>query len=340
MMLPRNIRPVVLVPGLLVLAAVVWFRCVPDSWRVAVHGSPRLPRGCLTLEGHRCWVTALAFSPDGSLLASGGHYGDARGEVRVWDLAAGRPVFVLSPSPQAVYSLAFSRDARTLMTGEPDATVGLWDVATGRPEGRLVGRGGEVGRLATTPRGGLIAFAEAPDGDRESIPPAARGSDVRWYRGGWPMAVSADGGVTAAGAEGGRAVILRTAAAEYQIPNPAAGSVTALAFTPDARVLVIGGHDGSVELWDVATLGRVARARFHGSVVNAAAVTPDGRVLATASNDRTVGLWNAATLEPLAVLTGPEFAVYSVAFSPDGRRLAAGSYDRTVRVWDTSGLTR
>src|SRR5262245_33281096 len=143
-MFSTSVRPALLVAGVLVLAVLLGSR----GGSGLRSGAESPPPGCLTLEGHGCWVQAVEFSPDGSLLASGGHLGDARGEVKVWEVSSGRPLVELELDPEAVYALTFSPDGRTLATGGPNATVRFWDVATGSGAGLLRGTGGNVRRVA------------------------------------------------------------------------------------------------------------------------------------------------------------------------------------------------
>jgi WD40 repeat protein/tRNA A-37 threonylcarbamoyl transferase component Bud32 len=113
------------------------------------------------------------------------------------------------------------------------------------------------------------------------------------------------------------------------------GAVTAVAFSPDDRLLASASADKKVKLWDVVSGKEVRTLDGHTDRVTGVAFSSDGRRLASAGDDRTVRLWDTATGKQLLCLEGHRAPVTCVAFSPDNRHIASGSEDKNVHVWDS-----
>jgi WD40 repeat protein len=247
-------------------------------------------------------VLALAFSPDGRLLAGTCPTKD----VIVWDATTGREVHALSGHTGPGQSVAFSPDGRRLASGGVDGTVRVWDLTTGQ-QTLLMQAGPSRGTR-------LIRVAYSPDGRRVASVSESDTSRV--------MTVAVWDAVT------GREVVRRPV--EDCI-------ITSLTFTPDGR-WVVGGvsrqYAGEVRLWDAAS-GRegLVIAGFNRPVFSVT-VSPDGRRIATLDGDL-VKLWDMGTGQEVLSLRADDSAQPPLAFLAGGRQLAAGCADGTVTVWET-----
>jgi WD40 repeat protein len=110
-------------------------------------------------------------------------------------------------------------------------------------------------------------------------------------------------------------------------------SVTAVAFSPDGKLLASASKDDTVRLWDPTTGASRRTLKGHSDSVAAVAFSPDGKLLASASEDDTVRLWNPTTGASRRTLKGHSDSVTAVAFSPDGKLLASASKENIVRFW-------
>jgi WD40 repeat protein len=202
-------------------------------------------------------VASVAFSPDGTTLASAGSADEAAdATVRLWDVRTRKPLGPpLVGYIDTAYSLAFSRDGRTLATAGPDETVRLWDVRTLRQVGQpLRGDTDAVYSVSFSPDGQTLAT-----GDRDR---AVWLWDVRTRR---PLG---------------------------QPLNGNQGPVYSVAFSPDGQTLASAGADKTVRLWDVRTHKQLGQPlRGHTDPVRSVVFSPDGRTIASTGDDGTVRLW-------------------------------------------------
>ncbi|NMF61279.1 eIF2A-related protein [Brasilonema octagenarum] len=112
------------------------------------------------------------------------------------------------------------------------------------------------------------------------------------------------------------------------------GSIEAVAFSPNGKLLAVGDTNGQIRVWQVANGKEIFNFQAHTSWIVSIAFSCDGVTFVSGSKDRTIRLWDVRTGECLKILQEHSSVVTSVVFSPDGQTLASGSADQTIRLWD------
>jgi len=322
--------------------------------------------------GHAFDVNSVAISPDGRWGLSGGK--GVPGPLRFWELATGNCVRVLEghgESPEAraqrealspmlrkqfgaaadtlsdkageyfqtVASVAISRDGRWGLSGSPDQTLRLWELATGECICVFRGHTDWVESVAISPDGrwGLsgskdktLRLWDLATGKCARV--FGEATDSVWVG---CVAISPDGRY---GLSGGRDKALRLwelATGEcVRVFKGHEDAVNAVAISPDGRWALSRSREETFRLWELAT-GACVRV-FEGLTkpVTAVAISPDGRFGLSGGLDATLRLWELGTGKCVRVLEGHTGAVTSVAMSPDARWVLSGSGDQTLRLWE------
>lgn len=296
-----------------------------------------LPKGALVRLGkvgsaNAGEVKALAFSPEGKILASG----SADGTISLWEVAKGQEIHKLVGHKQFVSSVAFSPDGRTLASGSADKTVRLWDVATAREQRALQGHRARVDAVTFSPNGQTLATTG--DGAIRLWDPAS-GRHLQTFlgHGAWgnSLSFSADG-KTLSSLGMGRAIHVWDTTTGKELRHlTTREDCTTHVFSPNGKMAILEDAEHALRLWEVDSATEIRRFPAHADWVVALAFSPDGKMLARADwKDQAVYLAEVATGMEFAKLDGHADLITCLAFSPDGRTLTSGSLDRTALIWD------
>jgi WD40 repeat protein len=256
-----------------------------------------------TLQAHVNGVRAVAFDPtarEQPLLVSAG--GD--GKLCFWRLAAsaGKPKLEATvTSKNAILSLAFTADGKTLAYGEADFTVHLMSPKTRKDRPFPKAHAGAVTALA---------FAKGDKG----LYLVSGSSD-------WTVRRWDD--------------LFGTKPAQKTVTSGHLAASYAAAFAPDDRTLITGGQDDTLRVWDVAdAIGKEKYAVPTPVHIYTLACLPDGKRVATGGSGTEGHLWDLSARRLSQPLKGHTHVVPTVAVSPDGQQIVTGSGDKSVRIWE------
>jgi WD40 repeat protein len=297
-------------------------------------------------------VTAVAGSPDGKLLASGNH----RGNAQVLSGRTGKRGAFLKGSDGPVSALAFSPEGKTLAVAGTSGPVRLWDVATGKLLRSLSGGVGfrslvfspDGKFLATGDRVGTVRILHVETGRAVRSCPGHAGiiGGLAFTPGGETLYTADSGAVrvweTGLGQFKGDPVTWRPAPAQERNPQPGhAGAMVSVGFTPDGRTFLTTGLDHRLLRWDTATGRFLGEGKDFAGRPNlfSAFLLPGGRAVLAVELDGTLALCDPVTGKELRRGRFPKESPDVLAVSPAGRLLAvASAFDHHIHLFDASTL--
>ena len=277
-------------------------------------------------------IRTVAYSPvNPSLVVSAGD----TGIIKVWDLQRGTAT-TLGRHADAVNSIAFSPDGRSLVSGGDDYVFKVWDI----PSQRLLltrdhvtdRRRSQVKAVRFSPDGETVVTAgqHVKLWDTNNYAEITTLRHDAWV---WAVAFSAPGGLLATGDDHGKVRVWNLQNRRILDTLDAdSTAVYTLAFSPDNQILASAGYDGTLGLWEVWSWDSYGTLTTNGTIHDLS-FSPDSTLI-TGTGYESVALWNVESGEKVATLTGQTDWMKAVAFSPEGNSLMSGGSDGIVRISD------
>ena len=295
----------------------------------------------LVLPGNGSPFQAVAYSPDGQLLASGSgvwRTGEG-GQVAVWDAGTGGCLW--SQELRTVYSVAFHPDGRQLASACYDGKIRLHDARTGQLlQKPLEGHTRWVTCVAFSPDGRQLASASTDK--TVCLWDVETGKLKRTFRNHrhsvWSVAFSPDGRRLASGDWTGIAHLWDPESATVVRSFGGGGlqDCRAVAFSPDGSWLALGFFSNQLAFCDLTRADSTPLVRDpNAGAVLSVVFAPDG-VVAWCTDHGDIRIQDMRTGIDYSVFRGHADWAYAVALRPDGRRLASAGRDGTVRIHDAA----
>ncbi len=246
----------------------------------------------LTFDGHSDWVTAVAWSPDGTYIASASN--DAT--VQVWNSTTGKHICSYNNHTSRVEALTWSPDGTYIASASADTTVQIWQAATAKPLFTYYAHCGAVLTVAWSPDGTRIASAGA-DTTVHVWQAMTRDHLCTYHRHTKEVEVvawSPDSTRIASGTYNTMVQVWEVATENAVLTHQGhSGGVFAVAWSPNEDYIASGSDDTTVQVWEATTGNTVFTYKCHTDGIRAIAWSPSGYCIASAGLDKTVQVWQA-----------------------------------------------
>lgn len=260
-------------------------------------------------------MLAVAYSPDGRLVATG----SLDGTARIWAASTGKAVHVLRAHRGGVFATRFSADGRRLATLGADRAARVWDIRTGRLLHSIANAHNRTGAKVVWGEG--VAFVGA---DRMAVAP--------WARGIGPLSPIV-----------AKVFDLSSGRQVGVVKDPAGATETVdIDVSPDGMLLVAGDAEDRLQLYGLPDGKQLDVVEGDLGILDVE-FSRDGKFVATGAVDGVAKVWELGhrRLREVLTLRGHADAVGSVSLNRDGTRLVSwGETSGEARVWDVSPAGR
>jgi len=293
------------------------------------------------IQAHSDQIEALAISPDGTLLASGGW----EDTIKLWSLPETALLRTLEGHKDDVNALVMTPDGTMLISASSDHDIMLWPLREGGMPRTLSGHTDRITCLALTADGSLLASGRWDDTIKLwSLPDGALLKTLE-VTGVQDVAIIPDGTFLASCYAGNiRLWSLPDGALVREWQGPAYFGIQKLAVSPDGTLLVSGNSTGDIDLWSLPEGTKLKALEGHRKSMYSLAITPDGTMLASGGEegddysegyDDTIKLWSLPDGALLKTLHSYLGMVKALAVTPDGTLLASAGF-HAIKLWSLS----
>jgi|GEM_PF-1872587 len=290
-------------------------------------------------------VTAVAFSPDGSIVAAG----DDSEFVTLWDVATQEELATIFPD-SGTNDMAFSSDGSLLVTANTDRNLRLWDVLAGTELALMEGHSSTIYGVAFSPDDSAIASSS--DDRTVRLWDASNGSEIAVVEGSeggvYDVNFSPDGSTLITGGTDYAVRFWDAASGEQlmmieEFEDESTGETTGhdstinkTIFSPDGSVVVTTSDDRTVQVWDAA--GEFLAKVELESWVEDAAFSPDGSQLVTIAGSTMVQLWDLGSASLVSEAAGHTDSIMALDFTSDGENMILADDGSRIWVWNRSAM--
>jgi WD40 repeat protein len=278
-------------------------------------------------------IHALAFTPDGQILAAG----DSEGMIRFLNVETGEILTTFGKHKWWVASLAFSSDGQKLVSSSLDHTVKVWHGKTGQLLHSLEGHNEWVWTATFSPDGQIIASGS--NDQTIKVWDANNGQLLKTLKGhqAWVLSVafSPDQAILASGSYDKTIKLWDVKTGEcLQTITGSNDAIWCVAFSPDGRQLASCGYEKIIRIWEIETGKCDQILQGHKKEIKVLAWSPDGQTIASGCFDSIVKFWSVKTGSCRASLKQYKTGIRTLAFSPDNQTVATGDNDQIIKLWN------
>lgn len=303
------------------------------------------------LKGHSIEINAVAFSPDGKLLASvAGNMQNRRSEFFLWDTESGKTLYAFDTGSDYLADICFHPDGSMVAVAggfSQSVNLQLWDVPTRTLVRKFVGQEA-VKSIAFSSDGKYLVSGGLDKTVR--IWEVQSGQLVQTLSGHQyfvlDIEVSKDGKwiISSAGdynKKVGEVKVWETKSGRLVqtikgLPYP----VNAIALCNNNQHLVTAGENGTLKIWDFEKGTEIRDLTEPYTNIETISISDDGKYLLTSGENRSIKLWDMESGEKIKTITGHLKAIHSVVFNQGANLFASAGKDLTIKIWKAVPVKR